>query len=201
MCASYGLQGPMPEELEPMSDPESSQLINDWLQSQNGRAKITGRNARNLNPLVHVRDGQRTVDLAWWWIWYNSAGPVKFSAFNSRDDKLLQSWKRPFQQRAILPASWYIEKKVTFVLPENEPFGIAALTNTVKLDDGTDLITYSMVTREAVGEAAETWHRMPMILPTSLYDDWLNPAVAGDEALLSEAQHASFEVAQQVIAV
>lgn len=31
----------MPEELEPMSNPESSQLINDWLQSQNGRAKIT----------------------------------------------------------------------------------------------------------------------------------------------------------------
>jgi len=123
---------------------------------------------------------------------------VKYAAFNSRDDKLMRSWKNQFQQRALLPASWYVEKKGRFVLPGGEQFGIAAVTSTVKLDDGSELVTYSMVTRDAPAgsEAADYWPRMPLVLPRDMHDTWLDPGRAGDEALVAEVQHASDEISR-----
>ncbi|MEV8338823.1 SOS response-associated peptidase family protein [Leucobacter sp. NPDC077196] len=192
MCASYGLGGSLPLDLEPLSETEHATLIDAWLEQRSGNAKITGKNARNLNPVITAdATGARHVQLAWWWLWLDASGPVKFSAFNSRDDRLLRSWKRPFQHRAILPANWYVEKQGRFHLPGDEAFGIAALTSTVTLEDGSELISYSMVTRDAVGEAAEVWPRMPLVLPREMHDEWLDPERAGDAALVAEAQHAS----------
>lgn len=135
MCASYGLGGGtggrLPYDLEPMSEQGPQGLLDEWMRGHNGSAKITGKNARNLNPVIHTFDGGRDLALGWWWLWVGNA-PAKFSAFNARDDNLLgRAWKSPFQRRAILPATWYIEKKVRFHLPEDEVFGIAAITRTV----------------------------------------------------------------------
>ncbi|QIK64134.1 SOS response-associated peptidase [Leucobacter viscericola] len=206
MCASYGLSGSgerieLPDGLEPLSEKDSQALLSEWMEQRSGSAKITGKNAVNLNPIIRANEsGERELLMAWWWIWLDSSGPVKFSAFNSRDDKLLRSWKRPFQHRAILPASWYVEKGGKFHLPEHEPFGIAALTNTVTREDGTELVTYSMVTRDSVGEAADYWPRMPLVLPQDLYSDWLDPKRPGDESLVSEVQHGSDEISRTLTA-
>lgn len=197
MCASYGLGGgPYTERdlpFEPMSDPANLIRLNEWISERNGSAKITGKNALNLNPIIQAEG----LTFAWWWLWLDGSGPVKFSAFNSRDDKLMSSWKTPFQQRALLPATWYVEKKVRFELPTNEVFGIAAVTSTV-IDNATgeERVTYSMVTRDAVGEAAEVWHRMPLILPRDLHDEWLNPERPGDADLVTKAQLRSDEVSR-----
>lgn len=201
MCASYGLKGSPYHESElpftTFSDQASLARLNQWVRERGGRAAITGRNALNLNPIIREIDGERTLDLAWWWIWYDNSGPVKFSAFNSRDDKLLRSWKRPFQHRALLPASWYVEKKQRFELPTGEPFGIAAITSTITRDDGSLLTTYSMVTRDAPAgsEAANVWHRMPLILPQDMHDEWLSDR-PGDESLVAEIQHASHGISE-----
>lgn len=205
MCASTGLGGgdgrALPYDLPPMSDPENQLLIREWIREQGGNAKITGRLALNLNPIIRSgTDGERELLLAWWWLWLDGTGPVKFSAFNSRDDKLMRSWKRPFQTRALIPATWYIEKKGRFHLPGDEVFGIAAVTNTVTREDGTELTTYSMVTRDAVGEAANFWHRMPLVLPREMHDEWLNPARVGDAKLVAEAQLASEELSRTLTA-
>lgn len=205
MCASTGLGGgdgrALPYDLPPMDERDNQLLINQWIQERGGIAKITGRNALNLNPIIRTStDGDRELLLAWWWIWLDNTGPVKFSAFNSRDDKLMRSWKKPFQARALIPATWYVEKKGRFHLPDNEVFGIAALTNTVTRDDGTELTTYSMVTREAVGEAAEYWPRMPLALPRDMHDEWLDPARAGDADLVTEVQHGSDEISRELTA-
>ncbi|WP_053387392.1 SOS response-associated peptidase family protein [Leucobacter japonicus] len=201
MCASYGLSGSLPLDLDPLSEPENAALIDAWIEQRSTGAKITGKNARNLNPVIRANAaGERSVQLAWWWLWLDASGPVKFSAFNSRDDKLLRSWKRPFQHRAILPATWYVEKQGRFRLPGDEVFGIAALTSTVTLDDGSELISYSMVTRDAVGEAAEVWPRMPLVLPRDFHDDWLDPDRPGDAALVAESQLASAEISHELTA-
>lgn len=199
MCASYGLGGSLPLDLDPLSEPGNAALVNEWLAERSGNAKITGKNARNLNPVIRANAaGDRQVQLAWWWLWLDASGPVKFTAFNSRSDKLLQSWKRPFQHRALLPATWYVEKQGRFRLPSDEVFGIAALTSTVTLDDGSELISYSMVTREAVGEAAEVWGRMPLVLPRDMHDEWLDPQRPGDPSLVAEVQHASDEISREL---
>jgi len=191
-----------PTDLPPMSEPGSQAVLNDWLTRRGGAAKITGKNALNLNPVIRARESARELVLAWWWLWYDSSGPVKFSAFNSRDDALMRSWKRPFQHRVLLPASWYVEKKTRFHLPGNETFGIAAITSTVVRDDGSELLTYSMVTREAPAgsRAAESWHRMPLVLPRDMHDEWLDPDRPGDAQLVAEVQHASEEISRELTA-
>lgn len=200
MCAGYGLgggRGPLPLDLEPMSEQASRATLAEWALLRNGRAKITGKNALNLNPLIHAFDGERELELAWWWIWLDGSGPVKYSAFNSRDDKLMRSWRKPFQHRALLPATWYVEKGREFDLPDGELFGIAAITSTVTRDDtGEELLTYSMVTRGAVGEAASVHDRMPLVLPRELHDEWLDPDRAGDAELVDQVRIASDEISE-----
>ncbi|NLA64343.1 MAG: SOS response-associated peptidase [Leucobacter sp.] len=196
MCASYGLTFQDAYGLDPLDGRESRALLDEWLQRHRGAAKITGCIAVNLNPLI-VADAAsaRTLKLGWWWLWRDSTGPVQFSAFNSRDDKLTRSWAGPLQRRALLPASWYVEKKVRFGLPDNGTFAIAAITNTVvDARTGEQRLSYSMVTREALGEAAATWNRMPLVLPADMHDTWLDPERTGDAQLVSEAQHASNEI-------
>lgn len=195
MCAGYGLDKLSKYGLEPMDERGSQPLLDEWMRERSGSAKITGKNALNLNPIIRADGGVRSLDLAWWWLWLDASGPVKFSAFNSRDDKLMRSWRKPFQHRALLPATWYIEKGKRFTLPDGGVFGIAAVTNTITMDDSTKLLTYSMVTRDAVGEAADTWPRMPLVLPVELHDEWLSDR-QGDADLVAEAQHASTEISE-----
>ncbi|MGP9611402.1 SOS response-associated peptidase family protein [Corynebacterium sp. AOP36-E1-14] len=198
MCATYGLQPFF--DLPPMDERENRQLLEQWMDERGGTAKITGAKARNLNPLITAdEDGHREVDLAWWWI-HLGGKPAEFSAFNARDDKLLSSrvWKGPFKQhRALAPANWYIEKGKRFALPDGETFGIASITTTAQTDDG-DMLTYALVTRDAVDEAATVHPRMPLILPRDLHDDWLDPTIPGDGDLLAEAISASEELSRSV---
>ncbi|MGP9624289.1 SOS response-associated peptidase family protein [Corynebacterium sp. AOP34-AQ2-28] len=157
----------------------------------------------NLNPLITAdREGGRQMNLAWWWIHVGNE-PAKFSAFNARDDKLLSSrvWKTPFREhRALAPATWYIEKGRRFALPSGEAFGIASITTTAHRGD-EQMLTYALVTRDAVADAASVHPRMPLVLPAELHDDWLDPELAGDGDLLAEALSASEELSRSMVIV
>lgn len=200
MCATYGLEPTMElPNYEPLFQPESQQLLEQWMDQRSGTAKITGRKARNLNPLITAPEGKRQLDLAWWWLHLGNE-PAQFSAFNARDDKLLRSrvWKKPFaQHRGLAPAHWYIEKGQRFELPGTQGFAIATIVATSHQPEG-DLLSYALVTRDAVAEAATVHPRMPLLLPEELHDDWLDPQLEGDEELLAEALAASESLSQQV---
>lgn len=200
MCATYGLEPTMElPNYEPLFQPESQQLLEQWMDQRSSTAKITGRKARNLNPLITAPEGKRPLDLAWWWLHVGDE-PAQFSAFNARDDKLLHSrvWKKPFaQHRGLAPAHWYIEKGQRFELPDTQGFAIATIVATSHQPDG-DLLSYALVTRDAVAEAATVHPRMPLLLPEELHDDWLDPNVDGDDELLAEAVAASESLSQQV---
>ena len=212
MCASTGLKhggnsiGVDGEPFSPLDERETAAEVAAWWEQQNGQMKITGNRARNLNPIIRSRRSEsdshgghgegsaRELVFAWWWIWRSGSGPVKFSAFNSRSDRLTQSWSREFQHRAIIPASWYVEKGVRFEHSTGETFGIAALTSTVTEPDGNELVTYSLVTRDAVGEAAEVHDRMPLVLPPEQHDAWLDNTRIGDQRLAEAAVSWSGEI-------
>ncbi|UQV53748.1 SOS response-associated peptidase family protein [Corynebacterium pseudodiphtheriticum] len=210
MCATYGLEPTMElPNYEPLFQPESQQLLEQWMDQRSGTAKITGRKARNLNPLITAKantdsndtapEGKRQLDLAWWWLHLGNE-PAQFSAFNARDDKLLHSrvWKKPFaQHRGLAPAHWYIEKGQRFELPNTQGYAIATITAPSHHPDG-DLLSYALVTRYAVAEAATVHPRMPLLLPEELHDDWLDPQLEGDEELLAEALAASESLSRQV---
>ncbi|MBL3700905.1 SOS response-associated peptidase family protein [Leucobacter luti] len=195
MCASYGLGGG-PHDLEltfdlpAMHEPESRAVLAEWAREQHSTARITGRNARNLNPLIHAGFGAPRVDLAWWWLHVGGA-PAKFSAFNARADTLTRKWRDPLQRRAIIPANWYVEKGHTFALPGDELFGVAAIVTPVAQPGGETLLSYAMVTRDALAEAATVHGRMPLILARESHDAWLDPQRPGDDALVATVLAAS----------
>jgi putative SOS response-associated peptidase YedK len=188
-----------------MHEPDSRRLLAEWAREQRSRARITGRRARNLNPIIHAGYGDPVVELAWWWL-HVGAEPAPFSAFNSRDDTLLRKWREPFQRRAILPAHWYVEQGSTFALPGDELFGIAAIVTPVPgaapvEQPGGLLMSYSMVTRDAVARAAEAHPRMPMLLPRDFHDAWLDPERPGDAALLAAAVEASRGICAETLPI
>ena len=170
-------------------------LMLAWARDQHGHARITGSRARNLNPLIHEGKGARRADLGWWGLHVGGA-PAPFSAFNSRDDKLLISWREPFQRRALLPATWYTEKGRDLGLRDGDLFTLAAIVTPVVLGDGGQFLSYSMVTREAIGEAADAHHRMPLVVPQSMRDEWLALSRAGDEALVRDMLRASDDISR-----
>ncbi len=189
MCASYGLGGDpygrdVPLDISPLDERGNPGRLAEWARENNHNARITGRTARNLNPIITASDGSRELHFGWWWLHVGGV-PAPYSAFNSRADRLLSNWRRPFPRRGLLPATWYVEKGRAFGLPGGELFAMAAITATVADENGDDLVTYSMVTRDAVGEAGTVHPRMPLIVPRQLHDEWLDPARPGDEDLIA----------------
>lgn len=207
MCASTGLRhggiaiGIDGQPFTPLDDRPIAAEISKWWDRHNGHMSITGSRARNLNPIIMQHDSERSLEFAWWWIWLDPSGPVKFSAFNARDDKLMRSWRRPFQQRALVPASWWVEKGVIFEHVSHETMGLAAIANTVQFDDGSALTSYALVTRDAVGEARTANDRMPLVLPPVRHDEWLDPGRPGDAGLAEQLTAWSEEVSLEMVPV
>lgn len=63
------------------------------------------------------------------------------------------------------------------------------------------MLTYALVTRDAVEQAATVHPRMPLVLPRELHDDWLDPSLAGDGELLAEVIMASEELSREMVIV
>lgn len=223
MCASYGLgggrrDGESPDtsrgaahpdlphlDLPPLDTRESRELLTEWWRRWGGKANITRTQQRgtNLNPVITADEtGERRLELAWWWLHVGGA-PARFTAFNSRDDALVTKWRGPFQYRALLPADWYSEGGKRWSLPDGELFAIAAIL-APRATDGA--LSYSMVTRSGVGEAANVVtsrgdSRMPLVLPRELHDEWLDPARPGDPELVARVQLASDEISRSLTTV
>ncbi|MGO3147982.1 MAG: SOS response-associated peptidase family protein [Leucobacter sp.] len=211
MCGGYGLGGgdgtPLSYDLPPLNERGNQLLISEWLAEWSGKASTsrTRKDGRtNLNPIIwQADDGERRLDLAWWWL-HVGGQPAKFTAFNSRDDALTKKWKTPFQHRALLPATWYTEGGKIWRLPGGELFGMAAIMSP-RIVNGETTISYSLVTRAGVGEAATAItsrgdSRMPLVLPRDMHNEWLDPARLGDSEFVTEVQHGSDEISRELTA-
>lgn len=210
MCGSYGLGGYLadkdrPIRLDPLDERENRERIAEWVREWSGKANTTRAGGANLNPIIIPSRGtSRALAFAWWWL-HIDGKPAPFTAFNSRDDALVTKWHSSFQRRALLPATWYSEGGKTWRLPDDRAFAIAAITSPRELDDGGSGLSYSMVTRHGVGEAASVVSargesRMPLILPREAHDTWLDPARSGDADLITEMQQASDAISREVTA-
>lgn len=207
MCATYGFfENPFLAdergwgvEMPPLHEPHHAERLRAWMREERGSARITGRHARNLNPLIFAGERSRQLRFAWWWLHLGDR-PAKFSAFNSRSDALATKWRGAFQRRAIAPAAWFDEKGTRFTLNDGA-FGIAAITTSASRPDGEELDTYSIVTRAAVGAIASVHHRMPLILPQALHETWLDPARTGDADFIGSMVAESEELSRAFFAV
>ena len=111
---------------------------------------------------------------------------LAYSTINARLESVAEkpafrsAWK---QRRALIPSSGYYEwmqldaktKQPHFVHMDGAPVMFyAGLWERRRDDAGNELLTYSVVTRDA-DQTVETIHdRMPLILPPTVFHDWLH---------------------------
>jgi hypothetical protein len=112
MCASYGLDPRFTDaELLAAADDAVLEGLRVWARENAGETvRPTGKNLRNLNPLIVQPDAAPILEPAWWGFLVNGE-PAKFPSINTRSERLQE---RPggAKARAIVPAtSWYEMQK------------------------------------------------------------------------------------------
>ena len=196
MCASYGLDPRFTDaELLAEADAELLDGLRHWAEQNAGETlRPTGKNLRNLNPIVVDADGETTLEPAWWGFLVDGQ-PAKFPSINTRSERL-QDRPGSLKSRAIVPATGWFELKKPervwheFGIDSRALFGMAAVTQRGKTTDGTWFTCYSIVMRPAPAHLAGVHDRMPVLIPTTFAQEWLS-AEGGrdviDDALLAAA--------------
>lgn len=205
MCASYGLDPRFTDaELISAVDEEILEGLRAWAQENAGETlRPTGKNLRNLNPILVDADGETAVEPAWWGFLIDGA-PSRFPSINTRSERL-QERPGSLRSRAIVPATgWYEMKKPErvwheFGLDGGALFGMAAVTQRGRTADGEWFTCYSIVMRPAPAHLAGIHDRMPVLIPTPFARDWLR--AQGDRELIDEALLAAASLDERVIAV
>jgi len=202
VCASYGLGGQgQPVYLRGLDlfPEEAVSLFESWLEERGGEARLgTTRGPKGPFSPVFGPDG---FEESWWWLWVGGA-PAKGMSYNARSEKLVESrqWRPAFQRRIIIPASHYFETanvpamrgRFRFTNPDGTVLFIAGVSSLIR--DQPVPSSFAMVTREPTQGAAQVHDRMPLVVPASFVQTWLDPDRAGDEELRAEALQASDEV-------
>jgi putative SOS response-associated peptidase YedK len=204
MCASYGLDPRFTDaELLTAADEAVLDGLRAWADENAGETvRPTGKNLRNLNPIVVQPDAAPTLEPAWWGFLVGGE-PSKFPSINTRSERL-QDRPGGLKTRALVPAtSWYEMKKPErvwheFLVDDGALFGMAAVTQRGRTADGTWFTCYSIVMRPAPEGLADIHDRMPLLIPASLSHDWLTAEPTRE--IIDEAIAASDEVAARVTA-
>ena len=116
--------------------------------------------------------------------------------FNARAETVADkpSFKKALRlQRCIIPASAFFEwkgapgakVKQRIARTDGELFGFAGLYDTWKSPEGERIATCTIITTEPNEVVAPIHDRMPLILPESAYELWLDPAVKDPKKLRS----------------
>ncbi|HEV7564480.1 MAG TPA: SOS response-associated peptidase [Microbacteriaceae bacterium] len=105
------------------------------------------------------------------------------------------------KRRALVPADGYYEwqkvgnQKQPYYFHGDEPLAFAGLYQWAKAEDGSWLLSTSVITRPPTEAAAAIHERMPLVLPRSFWSDWVDPTTEGSRTLLDAALAASDEIA------
>ena len=204
MCASYGLDPRFTDaELLTAADEAVLDGLRAWADENAGETvRPTGKNLRNLNPIVVQPDAAPILEPAWWGFLVGGE-PSKFPSINTRSERL-QDRPGGLKTRALVPAtSWYEMKKPErvwheFLVDDGALFGMAAVTQRGRTADGSWFTCYSIVMRPAPDGLADIHDRMPLLIPASLSHDWLTAEPTRE--IIDEAIAASDEVAARVTA-
>jgi len=160
--------------------------------------------------LERAKDGtlERSVELGRWSIvpsWSKEL-KTKFPTFNARSETVAEksSFKSSvINKRALVPArgyyEWHTEGKTKtphFIGPTEGNVAFAGLYSWWRANPESEwMLTATILTMPTVPELASIHDRNPVMLPRDWWDDWLNPALAGDQSFVDAAVAAAVPVA------
>jgi putative SOS response-associated peptidase YedK len=205
MCASYGLDPRFDAEVYAAAlDKQLLQTLRAWAESNAGEAlRPTGKNLRNLNPLITGPTGAREVTPAWWGFLVQGA-PARFPSINTRSERLSEK-PATMAQRAIVPATRWFEMRVGdrrwhAFSDGGALLGMAAIARPGRLATGEEYTCYSIVMRPATPAIAGVHDRMPLLIPAGFVDEWLDDSRAPTGQLVDAAVAASAAESERIAA-
>lgn len=204
MCASYGLDPRFTDRDEILAhDLELLDRLRGWAEQNEGKTLYpTGKDKRNLNPIVHAVDGRRELEFAWWGYLVDGV-PAKFPSINTKSERLLTQNGKP--GRAIVPATAWFEmqkpQRHWFQFSESDAqlFAMAAVTRPGRTTDGMAFTCYSLVMRPSQDRHMAIHDRSPLVIPADFVSDWLTSPVPTRE-LVDTALGESEAVLDRVMA-
>lgn len=205
MCASYGLDPRFTDaELLAEADVGILDALRVWAEENAGETlRPTGKNLRNLNPLIVPSDARARLASAWWGYLVNGE-PAKFPSINTRSERL-QDRPVGLRSRAIVPSTGWFELKKPervwheFALDNRALFGMAAVTQRGRTADGEWFTCYSVVMRPAPPHLAGIHDRVPVLIPPALSHEWLTAEPSRE--IIDEAIVASEEMTGRISAI
>jgi putative SOS response-associated peptidase YedK len=192
MCGAYGYSV------------KDEKVVYDRFEVTNSLAEYKPRwNVRigQMAPVIYMTaDGIQIKEMYWSFLpsWAREKR-LKFSTFNARDDRLLESkvYKNAVPgQRCIIPATHFFEPdKKHFPKPphpwycfrrKNEPImGLAGLYNPwPDPATNTELFTFTIITTHPNPVVGAYHDREPVQLPRELENAWLNPDFTEPEQIM-----------------
>ncbi len=165
-------------------------------------------NIAPTNEIYIIRDNQqgRVLDTASWGLiapWQKNFIEARNSqshAINARSESIHEkpTFRQAFRTtRCLIPATGYYEwatslgkypPKQPFYISsdqENTSLSIAGIWSTWKNENGNEIQSAAIITREAVGELATIHSRMPVFMPSDRWDTWLDPQNREIETLIA----------------
>ena len=141
-------------------------------------------------PVVRIRDGASHLDLMKWGLvpaWSKSP-KLDFPTFNARAEGLdvKATFRGPLRtKRCLVPADGFYEwsgtgkKKQPYFIsrPDHALFSFAGLYDVYRQPDGTDLLSYTIITTTPNATIQPLHDRMAVILPPEDEEEWLDPTV------------------------
>lgn len=205
MCASYGLDPRFEDDdFVDVLDTELLRSLRTWAEGNaNETLRPTGKNLRNLNPILVSRDDAPALELGWWGYLVDGE-PAKFPSINTRSERLQQ---RPaaLSGRAIVPVTcWFEMQKPSrtwygFGERNHALLGLAAVTQRGRTSDGASFTCYSIIMQPAAAQVAAVHDRMPILIPAEFALEWLGSAARPGD-LLEVAVNESVAMSERLLA-
>jgi putative SOS response-associated peptidase YedK len=205
MCASYGLDPRFGDyaSFARINDQEILERLRSWAESNAGETlRPTGKNLKNLNPIIRDAGNGPELELAWWG--YLVGGePSKFPSINTRSERLQQK-PGSLAGRALVPATSWLEMQkpsrtwYRFETGDLELFSMAAVTQRGVPTGGDPVTCYSIIMQPARDDQVEIHDRMPLLLPADFSEEWLSADEPGTRELMDAALEAGREMTSRV---
>lgn len=155
--------------------------------------------SQRIAVIAQDEQGGRHLTAATWGL-VPTASPTRnlgYPTHNARIESALS--KQTFAaaaraRRVIIPATGYYEwskdhQPYYFRKNSQEALLIAGLCSWWREDEDSPWeLTATILTTEAVGRAAEVHHRMPVLIPDDLAEEWMDPSSDAEEVFARVAQ-------------
>ena len=197
MCCRYYME--MSPELRPYVEAATGSRLGKKMIDRLGKPLVTKGEVcpTDMVPVIAPnKEGERTVFPMIWG--FNVTGldkPVINARVETASEK--KSFKEAWTgRRCVIPASWYFEWKhlkgpggssVTKEKYAMQPPGasITYLAGIYRLQEYRDLKypVFTVLTREPGEELKKIHDRMPLILPESAIDEWIDPKMKAEDVI------------------